>query len=453
MNIINAGNPSANNMIIRQVMQKKRQSSATIFDKLNKRTAKLTAKNPLNNVLTNDQLFRYYIQEVEPKLSQSNDNFQGLPNMTPSDNSIKDTTEKDFRDGYNAGSGGGGGGFGPLNSNDISGMTPIPPSDPYIEPARPPQRAPPARPTRSLYETFARLPWQEQDAMAIELYNNNRQALFQLIRDTIVDAGGEANPENIQLMMSHIERNLLGIVPNVPNNDPDRIKQEIVPKVIPPRTKQEIVPLQQNPNPNWSTEQQNNVPNVNDVYDVLSYDFQTHLNNRKNNYLSNQLSRPMTLDDVIYERHAQDLGFDDPMSYYGRSEEDWPEAGIDEEAGVSMNLPSFDISNPNYNPRANDGERQFQLIGTPRSVGTERSKRANRRADFISSQGAASGVVPFQSPISSSIVPRTALLGRAPWGSQSASLLPRQDSALRRELNIELPPLKLDERFEDLFGV
>ena len=120
MNIINAGNPSANNMIIRQVMQKKRQSSATIFDKLTKRTAKLTAKNPLNNVLTNDQLFRYYIQEVEPKLSQSNDNFSGLPNMTPPDNSIKDTVEKDFKDGYNAGSGGGGGGFGPLNSNDIS---------------------------------------------------------------------------------------------------------------------------------------------------------------------------------------------------------------------------------------------------------------------------------------------------------------------------------------------
>jgi hypothetical protein len=106
MNIINAGNPSANNMIIRQVMQKKRQSSATIFDKLTKRTAKLTAKNPLNNVLTNDQLFRYYIQEVEPKLSQSNDNFSGLPNMTPPDNSIKDTIEKDFKDGYNAGSGG-----------------------------------------------------------------------------------------------------------------------------------------------------------------------------------------------------------------------------------------------------------------------------------------------------------------------------------------------------------
>ena len=111
MNTINAGNPSANNMITRQVMQKKRESSATIFDKLTKRTAQLTAKNPLNNVLTNDQLFRYYIQEVEPKLSQSNDNFTGLPNMTPPDNSIKDTTEKGFKRGDNTGSGGGGGVF------------------------------------------------------------------------------------------------------------------------------------------------------------------------------------------------------------------------------------------------------------------------------------------------------------------------------------------------------
>ena len=132
MNTINAGNPSANNMITRQVMQKKRESSSTIFDKLNKRTAQLTAQNPLNNILTNDQLFRYYIKEVEPKLSQSNDNFSGLPNTTPPDNSIKDTTEKDFRDGYNAGFSGNGV-PGMLNSNDISEMTPIPPSAPYAE--------------------------------------------------------------------------------------------------------------------------------------------------------------------------------------------------------------------------------------------------------------------------------------------------------------------------------
>lgn len=442
MNIINAGNPSANNMIIRQVMEKKRQSSATIFDKLTKRTAKLTAKNPLNNVLTNDQLFRYYIQEVEPKLSQSNDNFSGLPNMTPPDNSIKDTTEKDFKDGYNAGSGGGGGGFGPLNSNDISKMTPIPPSTPYNPLSVPPSRPPPARPTRSLNEYFSRLPWQEQDALVTEWYYNNRPQLLQLIRETIVDGGGDPTPENIQIALSRVEIGLgvVPVVPNVPDNDPavpandpdyvqQRTKQEIVPKVI-PRTKQEIV-----------------------QQEIM--------------------------------QQIQELGFEpeeenEIWRTYGRQESDWPEAGIDEEAaagmdfpdynpdynpyyppipgideetGASMNLPSFDISNPNYNPRANDGERQFQVIGTPRSVGTERSKRANRRADFIAGREAASRVVPFVPPVSSPIVPRTVLLGRAAYGSQSASLLPRQGSAARTSLTMVLPPQKLDQRFEDLFGV
>jgi hypothetical protein len=413
MNIINAGVPSANNMIIRQVMQKKRQSSATIFDKLNKRTAQLTAKNPLNNVLTNDQLFRYYIQEVEPKLSQSNDNFSGIPNMTPPDNSIKDTIEKDFRDEYNAGSGGGDGGFGPLNSNDISEMTPIPPSAPYVEPPRPPQRAPPARPTRSLNEYFSRLPWQEQDALVADWYNNNRPQLLQLIREMLVDGGDEATPENMQLMMSNLERNLIGIVPNVPDNDPERIKikQEIVPKVI--STKQEIVPK------------------------VI----------------------PRTKQEIVQQQivqQAQELGFEpeeenEIWRTYGRQESDWPEAGIDEEAaggmdfpdynpryptipGVSENfadyfadLPSFDISNPNYDAQANDIERQFQLIGTPRNVGPADNRRENflmAMANYVphdSPGWAASRVVPFTSPVSSSIVPRTALLGRAPWGYNTRS--------------------------------
>jgi len=448
MNIINAGNPSANNMIIRQVMQKTRQSSATIFDKLNKRTAKLTAKNPLNNVLTNDQLFRYYIQEVEPKLSQSNDNFQGLPNMTPPDNSIKDTTEKGFgngKDDYNAGSGGGGGGFGPLNSNDITQMTPIAPSAPYIEPSRPPQRAPPARPTRSLNGMFSRLPWEEQDALVTDWYNNNRPQLLQLMREMIVDGGGVATPENMQLMLSTFERNLLGIVRDdpdyVPINDPERNKQEIVPKVI--STKQEIVPK------------------------VI----------------------PRTKQEIVQQeimQQVQELGFEpeeenEIWRTYGRQESDWPEAGIDEEAAAGMNfpdynpryptipgigenfadyfadLPSFDISNPNYNPRANDGERQFQVIGTPRNVGPV----DNRRGAFLMAMAnylppdsqytspAASRVVPFTSPISSSIVPRTALLGRAAWGAQTRSTTDRGARALNyREAGQTLDVEQEDPTFD-----
>ena len=48
----------------------------------------------------------------------------------------------------------------------------------------------------------------------------------------IVDAGSALTPENIQLSLSIFETQL-GVVHDVPNNDPQRIKQEIVPSFIP----------------------------------------------------------------------------------------------------------------------------------------------------------------------------------------------------------------------------
>jgi hypothetical protein len=422
MNIINAGNPSANNMIIRQVMQKKRQSSATIFDKLNKRTAKLTAKNPLNNVLTNDQLFRYYIKEVEPRLSQSNDNFSGLPNMTPPDNSIRDTTDKDFGD---AGTGGGGGGFGPLNSNDISQMTPIPPSAPYDPTARaPPQRPPPPRPTRTLNQNFSRLTWEEQDAQIIDWYNNDRPQLLQLITEFIVDGGDDATPENIQFMLSNIERKL-GLVPERIRQEiePQRIRQEIEPQ----RIRQEIEPKSTPPNIPFGVLRKEDAPRT--EY-VPPPDPERELH---------QLTSQEWIRNYQLQQQLAELGFDDNddneiWNTYGRPVGDWPEAGLDEEFAEMLRLPSFDMSNPNYDPRANDAERQFQIVGTPRNVGPP----DNRRSDFLMAMAnyespnspAASRVVPFVSPISSSIVPRTALLGRAPWGTQTRSMAMRGGTAL-----------------------
>jgi hypothetical protein len=197
MNIINAGNPSANNMITRQVMQKKRESSATIFDKLNKRTAQLTAKNPLNNVLTNDQLFRYYIQEVEPKLSQSNDNFQGLPNTTPQippDNSIKDTVEKSYgnvKDEYNAGFSGNGV-EGILNSNDINSMTPVRLSDPQIPVVFDANDF-----NYSSFDTYLdSLPEDEKKTVLQSLYDNDKQNFNLYLEGTLRQDGAEVNDKN-----------------------------------------------------------------------------------------------------------------------------------------------------------------------------------------------------------------------------------------------------------------
>ena len=197
MNTINAGNPSANNMITRQVMQKKRESSATIFDKLTKRTAQLTAKNPLNNVLTNDQLFRYYIKEVEPKLSQSNDNFQGLPNTTPQtppDTSIKDTVEKSYgnvKGEYNAGFSGNGV-EGILNSNDINSMTPVRLSDPQIPVVFDPNAF-----DYSSFDTYINgLPDNEKSTVLQNLYDNNKQNFNLFVEGQLKAAGEEVNDKN-----------------------------------------------------------------------------------------------------------------------------------------------------------------------------------------------------------------------------------------------------------------
>jgi hypothetical protein len=208
MNTINAGNPSANNMLTRQVMQKKRESSATIFDKLTKRTAQLTAKNPLNNVLTNDQLFRYYIQEVEPKLSQSNDNFQGLPNTTPQtppDNSIKDTVEKSYgnvKGEYNAGFSGNGV-EGILNSNDINSMTSVRLSDPQI----PVVFDPNAFDYSSFNAYIGGLNDYERNTVLRSLYDNNKQNWDLFVDGQIKEAGQEVNDENRAKLLNYLINN------------------------------------------------------------------------------------------------------------------------------------------------------------------------------------------------------------------------------------------------------
>ena len=76
---INAGRNSAIDVIVQSIMnkedngKKKRPSFSTIFDKLNSK--KIDSKKPLNNLLTQEQMFRYYINDTEPLLKVSNDSF------------------------------------------------------------------------------------------------------------------------------------------------------------------------------------------------------------------------------------------------------------------------------------------------------------------------------------------------------------------------------------------
>jgi hypothetical protein len=68
-----------------------------------------------------------------------------------------------------------------------------------------------------------------------------------------------------------------------------------------------------------------------------------------------------------------------------------------------------------------------------------------------------SPVVGSSPAISGTSVPMGAAIGRggkrAPPGSQSVSLLPRQGSSARKSLNLDLPATKVDQQFQDLFDV
>jgi len=84
---INASSQSLINTLLQQASktnEKKRPTFEEVFAKLNARSSRMDAnKNPINNMLTNEQLFRYYIKETEPKLSVSNDIFSGEELFNP----------------------------------------------------------------------------------------------------------------------------------------------------------------------------------------------------------------------------------------------------------------------------------------------------------------------------------------------------------------------------------
>ena len=79
-NIINCGNPSSTNLKVRNRMKDNKETTSEIFAKLNKRGKLDPRQNAMNYQLTNDQLFRFYVQDVEPKLEKSNETNGENPN-------------------------------------------------------------------------------------------------------------------------------------------------------------------------------------------------------------------------------------------------------------------------------------------------------------------------------------------------------------------------------------
>ncbi len=159
-------------------------------------------------MLTNDQLFRYYIQEVEPKLSQSNDNFQGLPNTTPQippDTSIKDTAEKDSGNGGFSGNGV----EGILNSNDINSMTSGRLSDPQIPVVFDPNTF-----DYSSFDVYIHgLPDHEKSTVLQSLYDNDKKSFALFVEGQLKETGEEVNDKNrVDLLNAWINYGLIMII-------------------------------------------------------------------------------------------------------------------------------------------------------------------------------------------------------------------------------------------------
>ncbi len=92
---INAGTNSYN-ITLKKLKEEKRPTFSTIFDKLDARSKKLNNKNPLNAVMTNEQMYRYYLEEVEPMLQGSgSDDLDTLDEILGNKN-IKDMKLSEF---------------------------------------------------------------------------------------------------------------------------------------------------------------------------------------------------------------------------------------------------------------------------------------------------------------------------------------------------------------------
>ena len=83
---INATNQSLINILLQQATKssekKPRPTFEEVFSKLNTRTMNAN-KQPMNSMLTNEQLFRYYIKETDPKLRISDESFNIEDTLNP----------------------------------------------------------------------------------------------------------------------------------------------------------------------------------------------------------------------------------------------------------------------------------------------------------------------------------------------------------------------------------
>ena len=187
---INANNQSLINTLLQQATkssEKKRPTFEEVYAKLNARTSKINAnRQPINAMLTNEQLFRYYLKETDPKLQVSNETFSSDELFNP----IKETDPTKIY------------GSGATLTSDIAQLTNpannlpiigIPTAEPAGVPAAPRVPAPPTSPYT---------PDQQADIEEAEMFIDSGAVFLEYFNNTDMNAINDESKEFLNVIFA-----------------------------------------------------------------------------------------------------------------------------------------------------------------------------------------------------------------------------------------------------------
>jgi hypothetical protein len=197
---INANNQSLINTLLQQATkssEKKRPTFEEVYAKLNARTSKINAnRQPINAMLTNEQLFRYYLKETDPKLQVSNETFSSDELFNP----IKETDPtkiygsgatltSDIAQLTN-----------PANNLPIIGIPTAEPAGATAGAAGAAAGAAPAPPTPSLYSALS--PDQQADIQEAEMFIDSGNDFLEYFNNTDMNAINDESKEFLNVIFA-----------------------------------------------------------------------------------------------------------------------------------------------------------------------------------------------------------------------------------------------------------
>jgi hypothetical protein len=187
---INASSQSLINILLQQATKtqdKKRPSFEEVFAKLNTRSSKMDAnRQPINAMLTNEQMFRYYIKETEPKLRISNETFSSEELFNP-------TKESDPNKVY---------GIGATLTSDIAQLRDPANNAPIVGIPTAEPAGVPAAPRVPRVPTSPYTPDQQQDISEAEMFIDSGADFLEYFNNTDMNAINDDSKEFLNVIFA-----------------------------------------------------------------------------------------------------------------------------------------------------------------------------------------------------------------------------------------------------------